>query len=168
MAGPAANILVNFDDPPTWRMLLKPYAVGWRDGGFCYISLNKTDYSDPESVRPFVGSVQRLGVDVPGCEYEHVEIAAIERTANRKFTHSVTLAAMCNQHVDHRLLCSTAGKIAMACNGIVDFDLLDAPIEKLGMSRCEWVGDDPACWTIIGDASACGRWLEHKNFHMVK
>ena len=172
MAGPCINILITLDAQTTWRSFLAPFAIEWDGGGSCWIPVDKTARSNPESNRPFIGSVDRFGLEVSGCEYSAAEIDSIEQAADRHFTHSINLCAMCNQDVDHRLLCTTAGKIALDHDGIVDFGVLDAPIEELGMTKCEWVYDEPPywqqCWTIIGDSCSCDRWLEHERFRMLK
>ena len=172
MAGPCVSILIKLDAPATWRSLLAPFAIDWDGDDSCWIPVDKTARSNPEFNRPFVGSVDRFGLEVSGCEYSAAAINSIEQAANRHLTHSISLCAMCKQEVDHRLLCALAGKIALSHDGIIDFNALDAPIKELGMTKCEWVDDDPPYWaqrwTIIGDSRSCERWLEHERFHMLK
>ena len=61
---------------------------------------------------------------------------------------------MCNQPIDHWLLCTLASSIADERGGVIDFDVLDAPYSELGMTKCCWDGDDPINWTVIGGAES--------------
>ncbi|VAX41213.1 hypothetical protein MNBD_PLANCTO02-341 [hydrothermal vent metagenome] len=126
------------------------------------------DLNDPVNHRPFVGSVD---------EYVHTnrewpetdgEIAAIQSLTGRVFTHCIVIAAMCNQTIDHQTLCWLLSVVATKYNGVVDFDMLDAPYSQLEMGKCEWRTDGQACWTVIGEPNACLRWLAHPRFRMVK
>ena len=168
MAGPAAHILATFDGvAPSWRDLIGRHVSDWHDD-VCYILSTKHDRGDPEALRPFVGSLAKFEAGASGCEYDAAEIDAIQQASGRTFSHVICIAAMCNRELDHHLLCSTMAKVASEYNGFADFDILDAPIDELGMIRCEWTGNDPVCWTVLGDAVACQRWLKHPSFHMVK
>lgn len=96
------------------------------------------------------------------------EVRSIEAMTKRTFTHSIGLAAMCNQAFDHLILGELSAAVAERFDGVVNFDSLDAPVDELGFLKCEWIEDDDNCWTIIGSAAAARRWLAHPQFRMLK
>ncbi len=147
---------------------MTPYASDWLDHGFCYISdtrpLGGRYHGEP---RPFVGSVDLLSFDTS----EFLEIAALAnavcRYMARDFTHSIGVAAMCNQTIDHLILCEICIQLVIRLDGIIDFDRLTAPKDS-GLRRCVWTYDDQEQWTTLGTADEARLWMLHPSFHMLK
>lgn len=169
MAGPSASVLVSFDNAsPTWRELMSPYASDWHGGDSCGIGNTKSiggQYQgDP---RPFVGSVDPFVFDRTEFPDDAALAAAVCRFTGRRFTNSIVVAAMCNQPVDHQVLCEVMIHLATRLDGIIDFDCLDVP-SNVGLQRCEWRFDDALEWTIIGSPAEARSWLEHPAFRMLK
>lgn len=169
MAGPAASVCVRFDaSVPTWRELLVPYATKWYDGESCGIADTAHfggSYSGEE--RPFVGSVDPFTFDANEFPDDAAIADAIRRCTRREWTHSIVVAAMCNQFADHQILCELAIAIAEDCDGIIDFDCLEIPPDS-SLRRCTWVFESEEQWTTIGSADDAREWLRHPEFRMLK
>ena len=123
---------------------------------------------DPINQRPFVGSIDEHCNTNGQWPETDAEVAAIKSLTGRDFTHSIVVAAMCNQDIDHQTLCWLLSQIAIEYNGMVDFDMLNAPYSELSMVKCEWSSEDGNGWTVLGDAASCDLWLAHPQFRMVK
>jgi len=126
------------------------------------------DRGDPINHRPFVGSIDEFAHTDGEWPETDAEIAAIKSLTGCVFTHSIVVAAMCNQEIDHQTLCWLLSTIAKERNGLIDFDMLDAPYSQLEMLKCEWQVDGDTGWTILGAANAAVLWLAHPQFRMVK
>lgn len=137
----------------------------WLDNDFCWV--REGEDSDPQSLRPLVGSISALAkLDVKG--FSEARSLAIRDSVGRTFTHAINIAAMCNDAVDHRILCRVVSGLAEQLDGIIDFDVLEAPVDELGMGKCSWAEDQAEYWTVVGDANSGKRWLTHPSFYMVK
>ena len=169
MAGPAASVIVKFDEAaPKWRELMTPYASYWHDHDCCGIAdttLFGGRYAGES--RPFVGSVDPFRFDPEKYPDDAALSDAVCQHANREFTNSIVVAAMCNQPVDHQVLCEVLIDLATRLGGIIDFDCLDVPAD-VNLQCCEWRFDNVLEWTTIGTPDEARSWLEHPAFHMLK
>ncbi|MBN1911900.1 MAG: hypothetical protein JW818_19315 [Pirellulales bacterium] len=149
--------------------MLEPYASKWLDPDFCYITdttLHGGAYiGEP---RPFVGSVDSFLRTEVGSLHSIPEIDAIELAVQRALTHSIVLAAMCNDLVDHQILCEVVSALAQQHDGVVDFDSISGPLAELDMTKCAWSEDGTEYWTVLGSYRSGRMWLKHPRFHMVK
>lgn len=169
MAGPSASVIASFDGgTPSWRELLSSYASDWHGGDSC--GIGGTDrfggqyHGEP---RPFVGSVDPFVFDPQRFPDDAALSEAVCRFTDRSFTNSIVLAAMCNQPIDHQVLCEVMIHLAAQVNGIIDFDCLDVP-PSAGLRRCEWQCDGTLRWTMVGTPKEAQTWLAHPAFHMLK
>ncbi|WP_254507106.1 DUF6368 family protein [Anatilimnocola floriformis] len=168
MAGPAAAVLVNFAGQryvPNWREILGRFASSWHEPNLCYVSdTQRFGGVYLGEARPFVGSVEELG-EYGDPEAQREAIAAV---SGRAFTHSIVIAAMRKDAVDHRILCELCIAIAESHEGLVDLGPLTAPFDELGLQQCIWQDVDAEYTTVLGTVAAARRWLAHDSFYMVK
>lgn len=169
MAGPSASVLARFDAaPPCWREILSPSVTTWYAGDSCGVADTTRfggNYTGEE--RPFVGSVEPFTFDAEEFPDDAALSDAIRQFTGIHWTHSIVVAAMCNQPQDHRILCELMIDIADRVGGIIDFDCLDAPLE-VKLHRCTWTFEHDEWWTLLGSADEARAWLRHPGFHMLK
>lgn len=171
MAGPSATVLVADDAGglQSWQDVMASVADEWKDGSFCWISDSRkfggTYRGEP---RPFVGGIESLSENSLRSWRSDEQVAAIQTATGRSFTHSIGVAAMCNDIEDHRLLGEVVCHVARAHNGIIDFDVLDVPDTSHGAQKCFWTEDDGDYWTLLGTPDFCEWWLSQDSFHMIK
>lgn len=169
MAGPSVSILARFLQPlPSWRDVLTPSVTSWYPGDECGVSntirIGGTYIGDE---RPFVGSIDPWIFDANEFPDDAAISDAVRQFTGIEWTHSIVVAAMCNQRQDHRVLCELAIDIAVRIDGVIDFDRIDAPIDSM-LRRCDWTFDNEEHWTMIGTPDNARAWLAHPRFHMCK
>ena len=168
MAGPAACVLVAFAGQryvPNWWDVLSPYASGWHEPDFCFVSDSKRfGGSYVGDGRPFVGRVMEL----ERSDFSPAEADAVAAVTGREFTHVIEIGAMCNDPADQRILCELCIAVAEQLKGLVDFGVIEAPFAELGLQRCSWMEEEGEYWTALGSPDAGRRWLAHEAFYMVK
>lgn len=169
MAGPSVSILARLIEPyPSWRDVLTPSVTSWNFGDSCGVSntirIGGTYASDE---RPFVGSIEPFIFDADEFPDDAAISDAVRQCTGIEWTHSIVVAAMCNQPQDHRILCELAIDIAIRVGGIIDFDRIDAPIDS-GLRRCDWTFGNDDHWTLLGTPEEARKWLANSRFHMSK
>lgn len=168
MAGPSAGVLIDFGKgQPKWRDLLEPFASKCSEGD-CWIS-NTTRFGGTHCgvPRPFVGSIEPFQFDASAWPGEAAESIAIQDATGGHFTHQVVVAAMCNQAVDHQVLCEVVAEVARVNNGLIDFDFIHAPAD-IGLQVVTWQHLGRQWQTVVGTHQAASRWRSHPAFHMCK
>lgn len=115
-------------------------------------------------LQPFIGSL-----DSP--EHEPDDLVALDSTFGWVPTRAVTLSAMCNGTVDHRILGEMILWLAVKLDGIVDFcGQLDLPPSTLGrvakLPYLSFGGEQH--FSVFADQEALRSWLQSPSFHMVK
>jgi hypothetical protein len=147
---------------------MNPLADAWPTADLCHIADSiKFGGGYRGQERPFVGGVSEIN-RVSYCGVSPEEISAISTATGMAFSHSVELGAMCNDTVDHQLLCEIARFIAATYNGYVDFNevITDNPPDDL--LTVTWLEEGRESKTQIGRAAACDWWLAQERFRMTK
>jgi hypothetical protein len=143
----------------------------WHDPTFCWVADTKKfggAYSG--ELRPFVGSVDLISSDDTASGVSAAELDAVKSATRREPTHSIVVAAMCNDRVDHQVLCEIVRYISARHQGIVDFggEVVADVIQHPGLVRCQSFEDGKEYWTQFGSAEFCEWWLSQPSFHMIK
>ena len=169
MAGPSASVLARFDAaPPYRREILSPSVTAWYAGDSCGVAdTTRFGGSYTGEERPFVGSIEPFIFDEDEFPDDAALSDAIRQFTGIQWTHSIVVAAMCNQPQDHHILCELMINIADRVGGIIDFDCLAVPLE-VKLRRCTWMVEQKEWCTILGSADEARAWLCHPAFHMLK
>ncbi len=169
MSGPTVQILVPLlQTTLSWRDALHAMSSDWIENDFCYVSDLRNVGGTYQGVpRPISVSIEMFQRDRELDLYPIPLLSIIENSTRQSYTHAITIAAMCNDESDQRVVAEIACVLASSLRGIVDFDSIDAPT-GLGMIQCRWSEDGADYWTTIGDAEAAKLWLKHPHFHLVK
>ena len=169
MAGPTASVLAAFESsPPEFQSLLKDYACDWHDP--CSFAVDDTRRFGGNFIgepRPFVGGFEPFIFDPDEWPDDAATSSAISDATGRDFTHYIVVSAMCNQPVDHQILCEIVSALSNDMNGIVDFDCINAP-DDAKLLLVEWSFEGRPQHTYVGSGDDARRWLDHSAFRMCK
>ncbi|MCP4777647.1 MAG: hypothetical protein GY880_25790 [Planctomycetaceae bacterium] len=169
MAGPSASVLASFEaQRPEYSELLGPFVTEWHDAtsfGICDTQKFGGCYKGEQ--RPFVGGFEPFAFDEQEWPDDAATSKAIRDATGRDFTHYIVVAAMCNQPVDHLILCELVAALATAVDGIVDFDGIDAPSDAK-LTRVDWSFEGQDWHTYLGSGDDAKRWIAHPQFRMCK
>ena len=125
------------------------------------------EISNVIEARPFILALEELTV---GEFYSANEISQIESFSHTKPVFSLTLAAMCNGRVDHRILGELTLCFATNLNGVIYFDgnLESQEIAGYQGEICDIDTEEAKAAYSICDTDFMKWWLNSPNFKMIK
>ena len=175
MAGPIASVLFEtFPSEWTWAEIVNLVQTisGKVEGDEFWVITTKWIKGTVERIdgRPF--GMDRHKIDSNNNDYSKEEVLTMQKSIGFDPKFFLSIYAMCNEAIDHKILGELTHYLAKRYNGLIDFKG-KLPSLTLPRNGNLWdipyqVSEDRRAVYQIGDVDFLWGWLQNENFRMIK